>query len=412
MSSVSTPVSGFEAARLRIAHLKLGDARELAVALDRAVSVSARSLGVKRVGVWILSEDRRSLTALHVIGRSEPAGEYCELPLATWPAYAAAIDARRVIAADDAHGDPRTKELRESYLAPLGITSMLDAPIFIGGEVWGIVCHEHEGAARKWTEREIDFAISVADMLTALFEQASRLALEKELRARDVASTRQRKNAALVQMGAGVAHDFNTVLQTILLLAESAARTPDEDPREALDQIKEECGRASRIVKRLLDFARSTPQSLAPLDLGAVVGGMRGAIEALLGERVGLDLQLPDEAPVEGDRAQLEQTVMNLVVNGRDAMPDGGTLHLRVEEDDLEVVLTVRDEGTGIPDDIRNHVFEPFFTTKSAEGGTGLGLATVAVIVEQHGGSVTAEPASEKGTTFRVRLPRRRAVPT
>lgn len=400
-------MSGFESARLRIAHLKLGEPRDIEPALHRAVAISAQSLGVDRVGVWVLSEDRTWLTALHAIGRPELQADYAELPLRTWPSYAAAIDARRVIAAHDAHADPRTTELTEGYLAPLGITSMLDVPIFIGGQVWGIVCHEHQGPPRTWTQREIDFAISVADMLSALFEQASRLTVEKELRVRDATLARHRRISALVRMGAGVAHDFNTVLQTILLLAESAAHAPSEDPREALDQIKEECGRGSRIVKQLLDFARSTPREMTHLDLASVVEDMRGTLEVLVGENVRLEVHASRAVPIDGDRAQLEQTLMNLVVNARDAMPDGGTLSVVVNIDGDDAFLSVSDEGVGVPEDLRERIFDPFFTTKGEDGGTGLGLATVAVIAEQHHGSVSVEPAPGGGTTFTVHLPHR-----
>ena len=406
MSSASATLSGFESARLMIAHLKLGDARELAPAIKRAVTISATSLGVPRVGVWMLSEDRRRLGPLHVIGSPAMQGGYTELQLRNWPAYAAAIDACRVIAAHDARTDPRTAELTESYLDPLGIGSMLDVPIFVGGQVWGIVCHEHVGPPRTWTEREIDFAISVADMLSALFEQASRLTVERELRARDAMAANQRKNAALVRMSAGVAHDFNTVLQTILLLAESAARIRDRDPSEALAQIKVECTRGGRIVRQLLDFARSTPRTMAPLDLATVVDDMHGALATLVGATIQLEVRTPRAVPVSGDPAQLEQVIMNLVVNARDAMPAGGTLRVVVGVEEELAFLAVSDEGLGIPDDVRERIFEPFFTTKGEEG-TGLGLATVAVISEQHGGTISVDSGDSGGTTFMVRFPLR-----
>ena len=397
-------INGFESARLRIAHLKLGDARGLELAVQRAVVISGRSLGVQRVGVWVLSEDRRSLAPLHVIGRPETQGIYTELPLHRWPIYAAAIDRRRVIAADDARTDPRTQELAESYLEPLGISSMLDAPIFSGGQVWGIVCHEHEGPPRTWQEREVDFAISVADMLSALFEQAARLTAEKELRIRDAEAGRQQKNTALVQMGAGVAHDFGNVLQTISLLAEHAARADAPDRSSSMDLIREECARGQRMVAQLLDFARSTPRPPLPVDLVALVRDLQSPLEALLGDRVQLETALSGEVLVPGNLAQLERVVTNLVVNARDAMPRGGFVRIEVRQVEDEGLILVTDQGRGIPADVRERIFEPFFTTRGATGGTGLGLATVALIVEQHRGCVSVE-STDTGTTFGVRLP-------
>ncbi len=394
----------FDSARLRIAHLKLGDPRDLESAVRRAVAISGTSLGVERVGVWVLSEDRRHLMPLHVQGRPEEHGRYMDLPLHAWPRYAAALDERRVIAADDARTDVRTRELADDYLAPRRITSMVDAPIFIGGEVWGIVCHEHEGPARTWQTHEIDFAVSVADMLSALFEHAARLTVERELRQRDAATSRQRKNEALVHMSAGIAHDFGNVLQTISLLAERSARI---DPTEETELIVDECARGQVMVAQLLDFARSTPRPPAPVDLGELVRALHGGLDILLGMHVTLEATLVSNVLVAGNRGQLERVITNLVVNARDAMPRGGTVSITLVDDEDDAVLSVRDTGTGIAEELREHLFEPFFTTRTASGGTGLGLATVALIVEQHGGRVSVDSSAE-GATFTVRLPRLR----
>lgn len=400
--STGGAMGAFEAARLHIAHLKLGDDRALEGAVERAVAISGQSLGVTRVGVWMLSADRRSLAPLHVLGRPEAQGQYQELPLSRWPAYAAAIDERRVIAANDARTDPRTRELADDYLIPLGIASLVDAPIFMGGEVWGIVCHEHEGVARIWQPREVDFAISVADMLSALFEQAARLTVEQELRRREVETGRQRKNEALVQMGAGVAHDFGNVLQTISLLAERASRA---DAHEAAMLIRDECTRGQRMVAQLLDFARSSWRPPVAVDLAKLVGHLESPLRALLEPSVTLETTLAPDVLVGGNEAQLERVVTNLVVNAREAMQQGGVVRIVVEVEGDEAVLSVIDQGKGIPDELRERIFEPFFTTRTASGGTGLGLATVALIAEQHRGRVTVD-SSDAGTTFAVRLPR------
>lgn len=406
----SDAIGAFEKAQLRIAHLKLGDAHELRSALQRAVAISCDTLGVTRVGVWVLSADRRSLAPLHVTGRPETHGAYAELPLGDWPTYAAAIDERRVIAADDARTDVRTKELVEGYLVPLGITALLDAPIFLGGEVWGILCHEREGAPRTWRRREIDFAVSVADMLSALFEKAARLTAEQELRRHDAAVSRREKNTALIQMGAGVAHDFGNVLQTIALLAEQASRLGPSAADAPMELIREECTRGHRMVSQLLDFARSTPRPPLPVDLGVLVHDVRTGLAALLGDAVQLDTTVEPGVLVAGNAAQLERIVTNLVVNARDAMPDGGVVRVAVRSDGAQAELSVSDQGRGIPEELRERIFEPFFTTRTAAGGTGLGLATVALIAEQHGGEI-AFASNDAGTTFTLRLPALDAPP-
>ena len=302
--------------------------------------------------------------------------------------------------------DPRTRELNAEYLASRGITSLLDAPLFISGSVWGIVCCEHVGPKRAWQVREIDFAVSVADMLSALFEQASRLRAEKSLRAHEAELARRHKADALVRFGAGIAHDFNTVLQTIMLLSQRAAREEGVADRQAsLAQVLEECGRGSRLVGQLLDFARATPLRRARFDLASVLVSMNASLLALIGDRILLDVHANVAVPVEADGTQLEQTIMNLVVNARDAMPNGGTIRLAAEIDEGRAALRVSDEGNGIDDDVLPRVFEPFFTTKEGSGGTGLGLATVASIAEQHGGSVEVHTAPGRGSTFTVFLP-------
>ena len=408
MTAPSPPISGYESARLRIAHLKIADDRGLEAAIARAVSISAAMLDVARVGVWMLSEDRRFLTPLYVVGRESGEGEQPaleDLPLHAWPRYAAAIDERRVIAATDALTDARTSELSEGYFRAHHVASTLDVPIFVASEVWGIVCHEHVGSARAWTEREIDFGISVADMLTALFEQAARLGAERELRARDAADATERKNSALVQLGAGVAHDFNTVLQTILLLSSAATTSTAGEQRSSLEQINEECARGARVVRQLLDFAQSVTRPLVALDLARLVKEARPSVEALLGEHARLELRAFREVVVAGDQALLERAMMNLVVNARDAMPNGGTLRISVTVDGDYGVLAVSDEGEGVPEHVRERMFEPFYTTKTERGGTGLGLATVAVVCEQHAGSVSVDSGGKQGTTVSLRIP-------
>jgi signal transduction histidine kinase len=398
--------STLEVARLKIVHLGLDDAKDLEPALERAVTIGARTLEVARVGIWVFTQDRLALWPLKVFDTSTDLHESAELPIAQWPRYAAAISERRILAADDVSADPRTSELSNGYTASRGITSLLDVPIFIGGSVWGIVCCEHVGPKRVWQAREIDFAVSVADMLSALFEQASRLRAEKALRLREVELERRHKKDALICFGAGIAHDFNNVLQTIVLLTERVAREGDVAERQSsLDQVLAECGRGSRLVSQLLDFARAAPQRRARFDLASVLMSMSAALITLIGDQIRLEVRANHAVPVEADGTQLERTITNLVVNARDAMPDGGTIRLAAEIDAGRAALRVSDEGKGIDDEVLPRVFDPFFTTKEGQGGTGLGLATVASIAEQHGGSVEVETAPGRGSTFTVFLP-------
>ena len=394
-------------ARLRIAHLKLAESDDLTRALRRAAELSARTLGVARVGLWLLGERRASLVP---IGVHDSTGaftgiEVADLPLASWPAYAAAIDSRRVIVANDVLTDPATRELGD-YVAARGISSMLDAPIFLSGEVWGIVCHEHVGPKREWKPREVDFAISVADMISALLEQARRLAAEAALREQEVISARARRAEALMRMGAGVGHDFNTILQTLTILVEAATNEAGEAARrELLGSALEECRRGGRLTRRLLDFARAQQTVASTVDLGDVATAMRSGLDALLAPAHRLILDAAPGCRVTADRAEIEQVILNLVTNARDAMPDGGDVTVAVHLDGQSPTLVVSDRGVGISPEDMDRIFDPFFSTKGPGRGDGLGLATVSSIVQSRGGTIDVDSEVGRGTTFRVKWP-------
>lgn len=396
----------FERARLALARLGLRVSDELFVALERAARVSARTLETERVGIWLLEPKVARLRCVTLFERTPErvsSGQLIEL--AACPAYADALRSRKFVAADDAVTDPRTRELAPGYLIPNGITSMLDAPIFRGGEVCGVVCHEHTGAPRAWSERDMDFAGSVADILSALFEQASRLALEEKLR-------RAERMESLGRLAAGVAHDFNGILGIVALnasLVEAAASAPPT-AREAAQDILETVDVGRRLVGQLMAFARLKPVATGAIDVVEVVRAMQGLFLALQAQ-CHVELTLPaGELQVVADRAQLEQVVMNLVLNARDASPPGATVHVRIEDEAQDgerfVVLRVEDHGRGISSEVVAHLFEPFFTEGKAERGTGLGLATVLSIAEQCGGTVEVESELGRGSVFTVRLPR------
>ena len=226
------------------------------------------------------------------------------------------------------------------------------------------------------------------------------------------------------RLAGGVAHDFNNLLTVILSCAEAlrtglAARLAP-DP-EDVEEILAAGERARDLTRQLLSFARRQVIAPVALDMNKVVRGSERLLRRLLGEDIELQVKLqPALWPVRCDPGQLEQVVMNLSVNARDAMPGGGTLTLETANVLLAegadgrapraspgeyVRLAVRDSGTGLSEEARAHLFEPFFTTKPAGRGTGLGLATVYGIVRQSGGHIRAESERDRGTLFEVFLP-------
>lgn len=403
-----TKSSIFEATRLGLARLALDQANELTRAIESATHATACALQVERVGVWFFNVDGSELHCASMYEAStgkHSSGEV--LRARTFPGYVRALESRRVIVANDARSHPETSELTEAYLIPHGITSLLDSPIFRHGEVVGVVCHEHVGPMREWTARERDFAGSVADMLAVLLEQATRLDVEAALVAQRERLARAEKMDALGRFGAGLAHDFNNVLTSIMLRIDALQQSYGGDAAlmREVDALKEEAERGSRLVKQLLTFARADTPSPRPVDLSKVMHENIPMLESLLRGAWTLSSRCPTEAlVVRADRAQLEQVILNLVINARDAMPEGGKVSVDLSGDDDTVTLRVSDHGPGIDDRTLAHIFEPFFTTK--KHGSGLGLSTVHSIVQQNGGTIDVVSAADSGTAFTVRWPR------
>lgn len=226
---------------------------------------------------------------------------------------------------------------------------------------------------------------------------------------------------AVGQLAGGVAHDFNNILTAILGYAELAAGELEADASdnlvyEALQQIREGGERAAGLTRQLLAFSRQQTSNPTVLTLNTVLQDMEKMLRRLLTENINLQIHCADDlAPVRADRTQIEQVVMNLVINARDAMPDGGTLAIHTANSDEQlttedanhtaVELRVRDTGCGMDRATLARIFEPFFSTKERGRGTGLGLATAYGIIQQANGEIRVDSELGQGTTFVVRLP-------
>jgi signal transduction histidine kinase/CheY-like chemotaxis protein len=216
------------------------------------------------------------------------------------------------------------------------------------------------------------------------------------------------KMEAVGRLAGGIAHDFNNLLTVIGGRADLLLARLPEGSRTRADAalVKETAERAAGLTRQLLAFSRRQVLQPAVLDLGSVVAGMDTLLRRLLGEDIHLAIDTPSRLPpVRADRSQIEQVVMNLALNARDAMPRGGRLTLAAAAGPGHVRLTMTDTGQGMDEDTRSRVFEPFFTTKGATHGTGLGLATVYGIVAQSGGRIGVDSVPGAGTTFTIELP-------
>lgn len=233
----------------------------------------------------------------------------------------------------------------------------------------------------------------------------------------------QERLAAVGQLAAGIAHDFNNIIATIILYAQMAGRSEElsERTREWMVVIIQQAWHATRLIEQILDFSRRSVLERQPLDLLPLLKEQVKLLKRTLPEHIQIELDCgQDEYTVYADPTRMQQMVMNLAVNARDAMPEGGTLRIGLERIVVEagrsplfpemeagewIRLTVSDTGMGIAPDVLPHIFEPFFTTKEPGQGTGLGLAQVHGIVGQHGGHIGVETEAGKGTTFLVYLP-------
>lgn len=255
----------------------------------------------------------------------------------------------------------------------------------------------------------------VDGMTGVIVDQTAQRSTEEQLRA-------AQKMEAVGCLAGGIAHDFNNLLSVILAYTELSMRSlPKEDSTQPdLEEVRLAARRAQALTRQLLTFSRREVARPEPIDLDGLVAGVGKMLKRVIGE----DLELcfvssPERHDIYGDRGYMEQLIMNLAVNARDAMPHGGRLTIALSNRQLiasdtlvlgikpgyYVELSVRDTGCGMDEATRARIFEPFFTTKGIGKGTGLGLSTVYGIVQQSGGAIDVESAVNVGSTFRIYLP-------
>lgn len=264
-------------------------------------------------------------------------------------------------------------------------------------------------------------AVTIIVCLTAILLQVSLQSLrrahadaQKSALERDEALRRSIQGQKMELVGnltSGIAHDLNNLLTIIVGATSVLKRSADPDDRETeglLDDLEGASSRAALIASQLLSFGRPPTTEIAPVNLSALVRSMGKMLPRLLGSMIIVRVTGARDLWIEASRAGLEQVLLNLAVNARDAMPTGGTLTFALEANETTVILRASDTGAGIEPEVSRRIFEPFFTTKSA--GTGLGLATVRQLMEHFGGSIDVESKPGRGTIFTLTFPRTNAA--
>ncbi len=380
-------------------------------ALEALLEESARALVVGRVSFWQIDESGaylRCRDAFRLAGGVHEIGP--AIRLADLPRYREKLETERTLAARCARTDATARELWAAGGSDPQVESTLDVPVRLNARVVGVVRHEHFDTLRDWSPAEEQFAASIADLVSLLLANHERMRLENQLR-------QTQKLESLGLLAGGIAHDFNNLLAAIGSFASLVKETvpAGSESAEDLEQIQNAVARGAELAYKLLSFSRPRPPHKQVLQLNDVVRGFSAMLCRIVGEDVEVKIDTDPALPlVEVDASQIEQVVLNLTTNARQAMPRGGRLSLHTRtlapaDDELVVELAVSDTGQGMDEATRSRLFEPFFTTK--QRGTGLGMSIVYGVVQQHGGSLVVDSAPGAGTTVRVRLPRAKRAP-
>jgi len=316
---------------------------------------------------------------------------------------------------------PEEAQAERRDLAARGVVSFLGIPVFSGPDLIGFIAFESLQQERWWSEQDITLLRLVGELLTSALR---RKRTEDALRESQAQLLQSQKMEAVGRLAGGIAHDFNNLLTVILGFSRAVRGDLETDSplREDLDEIHDAAERAAALTRQLLTFSRRQRLESRMVDLNETISGLQEMLRRLLGEDVELVIQTSSHrCAVEGDPNQIEQVIINLAVNARDAMPDGGELRvttglrsvdpeerprLGLAQAGEHVVLSVSDSGEGVEESLRERIFEPFFTTKEPGKGTGLGLSIVYSIVEQAGGAISVYGGRAKGTVFEILLPR------
>ena len=409
------------------------DISDLNAAQKRILEIDARTLEVERTSVWLFNPDRSAIICQNLYCLSRNIYESgTRLEAGHYPRYFHALETSHLIAAPDASHDARTSEFAESYLKPLAITSMMDVPIWLNGEIIGVVCHEHTGLPREWTPKEQEFATSITEMFSLAFKTAelkrAENALEEQIQrhskeleeqveqrtARIQELERQRaesdKLAAAGRMAARIAHEINNPLagiQSSFQLIKGAVPI-NHRYYEYTGIIEREIERIAGIIRQMYDLYQPEKESVRQFRLAQTIRDIVTLLKAGSHERgVTIACDTSHAGVITMSEGLLRQVLYNLLQNAIEASPQNGVVKISATVEPQRLVIAVADQGRGIPEELRSQIFEPFFTTKSGRqsSGLGLGLSVSKSIIEAMRGTIGFKNKIGHGTVFEIELP-------
>jgi len=411
----------FEDTLLKVSSRFVGVA-DLNSVINESLADVGRLAIADRAYVFLFNEDNKTMGNTHewcAEGASSEIQNLQNLPMDTFSWWIEKMRRREVINVKDVSLLPGEAKAEKEEFEREGIKSVLGIPLYIGTNLGGFVGFDNVSETREWTGEQLMLLQLVADTFGNAFERSKaeneKVKLEEEL-------LQSQKMEALGRLAGGIAHDFNNLLTGIIGYSQMilTSLSPLEPLRNDIEEIKIAAERGASLTKQLLTFSRRRPTTPKVIDLNEVISSYKNILDRTIGEDIEL-IFIPAKSmgSVKVDQTQLEQVLINLVINSRDAMPHGGKLIIETKNATIDeeycrlhpyaapgeyVMLAVSDTGIGMDDEVKKHIFEPFFTTK--ETGTGLGLSIVYGIARQNGGFINSYSELGIGTTFRIYLPR------
>lgn len=372
------------------------DKSDFDAVLRRILVTDAEVLDTARVNCWSFEPDGiRCVAGYDRVSGVFERGTFIEA--GSCPTYFRAVTDDPILVVDDVLHDPRTGELVASYLQPLGIGSMMDVPIWVQGGLWGIVCHEHVGPPRRWSESERDFAISIGHVVSMAVEARARAEAERTARVSEL----------FVGM---LSHDLRDPLSTIRASGDYLLRlSSDEAVTKVAHRILRSSDRMSRMVEQLLDFTRirlgsGLPVRREQVDLAELC--QRAASDmSVTRETCAIEVTTTGSTVGWWDPDRLAQVISNLLTNAFEHGETGGRVRIEVDGTGRDVVcFRVANRGV-LPLELVPVMFEPFRQARPGERGLGLGLFITRAVVTAHGGTIRVDTSADE-TVFTVRLPR------